>query len=252
MLTIRFAMPIPVEPDIQTIEQRMNALPDFNSRCFELFRQWTAKVKEEMPDWEPEVEDEQEIVKALKQAFFEAIHTSFEDPEYLELMEDLYFHFVVCFITGYVQGTLTVRWSLRYLPPNKEYRYMLWMKSILQYFSTFPDAAQEVNGLFMAYTESGFGLKKREEKLTQEDFAYYRAIGDLQFEQNHLEMLSLLYLNMLDHTLKFKDNTKEVDVIGVMDLFDAPNVTFLLTGKWYKATPGGPYDEDGYTFEWVQ
>lgn len=80
-------MPDFIKPDIETIAQRLDAVPGFNSMCFELFRQWSAKVKEEKENWEPDVEDEQDIIKSVRKAYATAIQYSYEDKDDLELMD---------------------------------------------------------------------------------------------------------------------------------------------------------------------
>lgn len=245
-------MSIKDTPDIQTIEQRLNNLSGFNAKCFELFRQWTAEVKKEMPAWEPEVEHEQEIVEAVRKAYIMAIQQTYEERDHEDMMETLDFYMAACFTTGFVQGSLGATWSIRYLPLCKEYRQMIWMKSIFQYFATFEESSRKVNHLFKAYVQSGFLVKPHEKELSEDDISFSQAVADLEFERNHPEMLSLLYSTMLDYFLKFKNNTKEINPPSVLEVFGASNVTYLLTGKWYRATlEGGPYDEvpNGWTDE---
>jgi|GEM_PF-2876612 len=226
-------------PTVQEIEQRLNNIPGFNAMCFELFRQWTAEVKKELPDWEPDLDDEQEIVVEVRKAYIAAVQSSFSnDRDHQELLDMKEYYIVACGVTGFVQGTLGSNWSLRYLPKPDDYRKTLWMKAIMHYFMIYEEAAQEVNQLFTAYLQHGFLVRQDVGEPTPEDISYYKVMGDLQFEKNKPELFSFLMNTMTDYGFKFLTTHKEVDSPPVLDVFGAGNVAYLVVGEWVRAELG--------------
>lgn len=230
-----------IKPDIPEINRRLDAIPGFQSMCFQLFRQWSANVRLEMPDWEPDLSDEQAIIRDVRNAFHAAIPTYFDDPKEMELV-NLYpkdeIVMLAYAITGFVQGSLSTKWSLRYLPKPPSYYQMLWMKSIHQYFAGSPEAAQHVNGLYTGYKEMGFLINPKEEyAMSEEDAAYYKSVAELQFERHYPEVLLQLWSLMMDHFLKFKNDAKEIDLGSTMQTFTEKNMVFLLAGDWVEFYP---------------
>ena len=214
------------KPDKQTIEKRLQAVPDFNSKCFVLFRQWTKRAKRQFPKWEPDIKHEQEILDEVRDSFKKGVKETFKEkgdqyiPGYLE-----------GFLAGFVQGSLTTAWSVRYLPKPDDYMEVLWLKSIRRYLALPIEAAEHINRLFTAFDQSNMLFQPGREELSEEDIALYQAFADINFEENHRAMLSFLERLELQYIHKFMDKMPKVEVRDVMDIFEKRNIEFILLGK---------------------
>lgn len=236
-------------PSVQEIEQRLNDIPDFNTMCFELFRQWTTEVKKELPDWAPDIDDEQEIVREVRKAYVTAVLESFNNRDQQDLLKWKEYYIIASGVTGFVQGTLGTNWSLRYLPKTEDYRRTLWMKAITHYFLMYDEAAQEVNQLYTAYLQHGYLIHNDLGEPTQEDISYYKVMGDLQYEKNKPELLFFLMNALTDYGVKFLAGYKLVESPPVLDVFGAGNVAYLVVGEWVRATLERNYDHRDYEEE---
>ena len=214
-------------PDKQTIEKRLQEVPGFSSKCFELFRQWTAKASRQFPNWEPDIMHEQEILDEVKDCFFKGVKASYKEDK--KHAPPGYF---TGFLAGFVQGSVATAWSVRYLPKPGIYKEVLWLKSIRRYLGLPIEAAEHVNRIFTALDQRNI-LSKTEagDEITQEDIAMYHVFADINFEENRQAMQAFLEKLELKHIHKFIDKMPKIALEEIEHIFDWSDIEFILFGK---------------------
>ena len=113
--------------------------------AFDLFRDWTKAATEKYPDMDFTIKDETELVNDTKDAISEALKTLFlsEKDEDRQNMS-----WCIGYVKGFIKGNLRAKWFSDYvLTQTDNYRYMMAIKSILEYVRVDSDLSWRLDNI---------------------------------------------------------------------------------------------------------
>ena len=204
---------------IAEMKARITQVERFREKTFEIFRLWTKWAKINHPDWQPEVEHEQDIIDDMISNFEKAIDSLFrKEKKYSEDYSN-------GFIGGYAFGSLTVEWSVRYLPKSPIYKEAVWLKSLRQYFEVHTEAAMHVNRLYTHIERSDMLFKKNKD----DDYDdYYTFVADENFDHQRKDLIDLLHKLEFEYLTKFVEDQEHIEPCGMHDIITDEDRRFIL------------------------
>ena len=119
---------------------------------FAMFRDWAKIASERYPNMDFTIVDETELVNDAKESIEMALKRLFSS-EYDEKRQNN--EWCICFVEGYIAGSLSEKWFNEYYQKQTDnYRYMIAVKSILEYTKVDSDLSWRLDAIYKEFFKS--------------------------------------------------------------------------------------------------
>jgi hypothetical protein len=116
---------------------------------FEMFRDWSKIASDKYPDIDFTIVDETELVNDTKKCIDMALESLFSS-EYYEKRHDR--DWCIGFVKGYIKGSIGRQWFHEYYQKQTDnYRNMIALKSILEYFKVDSDLSWRLDAIYKEF-----------------------------------------------------------------------------------------------------
>jgi hypothetical protein len=209
--------------ELEQAQNRIAQITGFENKVFALFRNWTDHARNSFPGWEPEVLHEQHLVEEVADCIKKSLIDLWkETPE-----EKISTGWSVGYLSGHTQGSLSVQWSISYLPKPPLYEDVLWLKSMRQYLEIAREPATHINRLFyiLKATNKLFSHPETDES---EYVDFYRTMADIDFEKNHRKMIDFLSRLEEKFIYQFVEEMPNIRIPGFKKILTYEDFTYIL------------------------
>ncbi len=160
--------------------------------AFQMFRDWTENAKEDYPQYDFVIIDEQKLVIDLEETIKSAIKSLKKDER--EHKEEGY---KIGFVCGFIQSNLNQKWVHEYIAKQtNDYKNFMMLKTIQEYFEFKEIEFIRLNKLYKIMVEKDSNLEnihgkpekldiQKELDIKSEDFD----VIDLKNQKNDIEIL---------------------------------------------------------------
>lgn len=146
------------------------------------FQKWRESVQRQMPGFQIDEENEWEIVGNFTDAIYDALRSA--DKKYGK-PQTWYERFqVMGYIDGYVQGSISTRWSYKYLPLSPYLEYLIWFLAFKDYARIHEETRIRANRLYTHYRKYRIMGTSDQYLKDAEQLKAHQIISDLQADLN--------------------------------------------------------------------
>jgi len=130
----------------------MNLEKMIQRTSFEMFRDWSKVALKKYPNMDFTIIDETVLVNDTKKCTASALQCLFSE-EYYEKRNDQ--DWCIGFVKGYIRGSIGAKWSHDYYQKQTDnYRYMIAVKSIIEFFKVDPDLSWRLDAIYKLFFKS--------------------------------------------------------------------------------------------------
>lgn len=212
--------------DDAVIKDLVIQITDFPIKTYSAFRLWTQNAKALFPDWEPEVENEGVLIEDMIGHIQKSLTALFDKKN--DVKRNNIFGWSEGFILGYIQGSLSVTWTIRYAPKPKAYYQALWLKALRQYFQVHQRAAIDVHRLYTHMNLSDMLINEAPYEEDGNFTDFYNLMADQNFLSESKHLTQLLNQLELEYLTKFVKNRPDIKLDGFSKIFPYEDFTSLL------------------------
>ena len=120
--------------------------------AFDMFCNWSKVAYEKYPDLDFTIKDETELVNDTKEAINKALKSLFSSENHEKIQDK---QWRIGYVIGFIRGNLGTRWFTNYVSmQSDDYKYMLAVKSILEYSRVDSDLSWRLDNLYKKLYES--------------------------------------------------------------------------------------------------
>jgi len=119
---------------------------------YEMFRDWSKTALEKYPNLDFTIIDETALVRDAKACTADALKSLFSEKYYENRHRK---DWCIGFVKGFIEGSISSMWFHEYYQiQTNNYRYMMAVKSIIEFFKVDPDLSWRLDAIYKAFFKS--------------------------------------------------------------------------------------------------